>query len=261
MSKKLPRGQIIELGGEPRINFLPGEIQERKDARRRRRSLFMLVILVGVLCGIGYFYAAQYATERQAALESEQQATLDILAQQAQFMDAKHLAAQVQIVGKGIAHVTQNEARWRELVVALRDELPPGATLRQWSFTGPTSQEVAKLSDDIFEVQIGGVITLDLVVDRVGTIGNAIDRLAALPGVMVVNVQSTSKLEDEPGYGTVLSVFVSTEVYENRFAEGWQPGMTPIPGGTPTPAPDPDTDTGVDTPDDSDADSEGGEDQ
>src|SRR5690606_38886424 len=127
MSKRSTRGNIIELGGEPRINFLPGEIQQRKDARRRRRSLFMLVILVGILCGIGYVYSAQYATDRQAALEAEQQTTLDLLTQQGQFAEARTLATQVTTVGKAITHVTRNELRWRELITDLRAAMPAGA--------------------------------------------------------------------------------------------------------------------------------------
>lgn len=236
MSKKLPRGTIIELGGEPRINFLPGEIQQRKDARRRRRSLFMLVILVAVLCAIGYVYSAQYATERQAALEAEQQTTLNLLSQQAEFAEARTLANQVTTVGKAITHVTRNELRWRELINDLTEQLPPGVTLQQWTFQGPSSQEVAELSDGIFEVEIGGMVGLDILANNLSAIGTAIERLGTVPGVLVVNITSTSRLDDPAGYGTVLTVIVSVELYENRFSEGWAPGMTPIPEPT-TPQP------------------------
>lgn len=237
MSKRSTRGQLIELGGEPRINFLPGEIQERKDARRRRRSLFMLVILVGVLCGLGYFYSAQYATERRAALEAEQQTTLDLLAQQGQFAEARTFANQVNTIGKAIAHVSRNETPWRELVVQLRDALPAGVELQQWSLGGPTSQQVAELPDEVFtnEEEVGAIVVIDVVASSLATLGDAITRLQALPGVLAAGAPSATLLEDGRGYGALIGVVFTNEVYSGRFSDGWVPGMTPITEPSPVP--------------------------
>lgn len=229
MSKRSNRTSVIELGGEPRINFLPGEIQARKDARRRRRSLFMLVILVGILCGIGYFYSAQYATDRQAALEAEQQTTLELLAQQGQFSEARTLANQVNVVGKAITHVSRNETPWRELISELRGALPAGVQLQQWAITGPNSQQVAELSDDLITVEVGALVSIDVVATSLATLGDALDRISALPGVLSVATPSTALLEDGRGYGAVIGVVFSSDVYKGRFVDGWVPGMTPIP--------------------------------
>lgn len=229
MSKRSTRGNIIELGGEPRINFLPGEIQQRKDARRRRRSLFMLVILVGILCGIGYVYSAQYATERQAALEAEQQTTLDLLAQQGQFAEARSLADQVRITGEAISYASHNSVFWALLLADMVDALPEGAVLHQWTAKGLSSLEVVEPTESLFPVS--GVAQLDLDVRTVDlmTLRTAMQNLAERPGVLSVEIGSVSQVEGEIWYGSIITVRFGEDALMARYSEGWVPGPFTLP--------------------------------
>src|SRR5690606_16462350 len=108
----------------------------------------------------------------------------------------RELANKVTLVGKAITHVTHNEIKWRELIIELESRLPAGATLQQWGFNGPTSQQVAELSDDIYKIEVGGIITLDIIANRLSTIGDAIEELKTLSGVLFVSITSSSLLED-----------------------------------------------------------------
>lgn len=242
MSKRLPRGQIIELGGEPRINFLPPEIQQRKDARRRRRSLLMLVILVGVLCAIGYVYAAQYATDRQAALEAEQQTTLDLLLQQGQFGEARAMANEVAMIGKAITHASAHEVAWRELVRDLRQALPSGATLNLWTVKGLPMTGAPSASQALFPVTEFAQVDLDVRADSLAALAAAMDRLAEIDGVVSVEISAASQLDESTGYGSVITVRFNNEVLSGRFSDGWQPGMTPIEPSVPPATPEAPTD-------------------
>lgn len=233
MSKRTARGQVIELGGEPRINFLPGEIQQRKDARRRRRSLFMLVILIGVLCTIGYVYSAQYATDRQAALEAEQQTTLDLLVQQGQFGEARTMANEVVIIGKAISHASAHEVAWRELVRDMRQTLPSGAVLNIWTVKGLTLSDAPVPSNALFPVTQVAQIDLDVSATSLALLGATMDRLAEYPGVISVEMTAASLIEGETSYGSVITVRFNSEVLTGRFSDGWVPGMTPIEPTTP----------------------------
>lgn len=250
MSKRADRANIIELGGDPRINFLPAEIQQRKDARRRRRSLFMLVILVGVLCGIGYVYSAQFATERQAALETEQQTTLDLLAQQGQFAEARSLANQVTMVGKAIGHASTYEVPWRDLILDLEQALPTGVDLNQWAIKGPTVFDVPQANDALFPVVQFAQVDLDVFATDLISLSVALDALAERPGVISVEILSASQLEDSTSYGAIITVRFSDEALSGRFSGGWQPGMTPIAPTTPPEAPEQPADDGDDAPTD-----------
>lgn len=227
MSKRTPRGQLIELGGEPRINFLPPEIQERKDARRRRRALFMLVLAVAVLCGIGYFYAAQYATEQQAALEAEQQTTLDLLAQQSQYAEASALAKQVDTAHSAAVVVTSTEVLWREYIGEITQALPAGVNVSSWSLVTASSIETSSGPTGLFPVVPLVTVDLQITVDSLAVISTLMDNLATVTGVDWVTLGPVTLNED--AYDTSIRLTVNGDVYENRFIDGWVPNSTPPP--------------------------------
>lgn len=221
MSKRNPRGQIIELGGEPRINFLPPEIQDRKDARRRRRALFMLVVLVAVLCGIGYFYAAQYANQEQAALEAEQQTTLDLLAQQGQYSEATTLAKRVQTAHDVAEVATATEVLWRGYIEELTDALPSGVAVEQWSLVTLSALESATGPAGLFPVTSSVTVDLQVTAKTLSSISTLMDNLDEVTGVEWVSLGTVTLSEDV--YATSIRLTVNTDVYDLRFADGWQP--------------------------------------
>lgn len=221
MSKRAPRGQIIELGGEPRINFLPPEIQQRKDARRRRRSLFMLVVLVGVLCAIGYVYSAQYATDRQASLEAEQQATASLLAEQAQYAEASKLASKVELTDQAITLVASNEVFWKDYVQEIKNALPLGVTAGDWQLKTLGVTEPPLISGGLFPVESVGTISFGVTVTDLPTVSRLLNQLSDVVGIASANISGVT-LADGVYHANVELSFNSAAL-ELRFAEGWDP--------------------------------------
>lgn len=240
MSKRAPRGQIIELGGEPRINFLPPEIQDRKDARRRRRALFMLVLAVAVLCGIAYFYAAQYATEQQAALEREQQVTLDLLVQQGQYSEASALAKRVEITHGAATVLTSTEVFWRDYIDEITRALPAGVSVEGWSLVTANSLENTSGPIGLFPVTPLVIVDLQVTASGLAAISILMDNLANVTGVSWVNLGTVTLTEDS--YETTIRLTVNGDVYEKRFADGWTPGSTRPPSTPEDVSEDPATD-------------------
>lgn len=215
------KGQIIELGGEPRINFLPPEIQQRKDARRRRRSLFMLVILVGVLCVIGYVYSAQYAADRQAALEVEQQATANLLAEQSQYAEASQLASKVELTDQAITLVSSTEVFWREYVREIRNALPAGVTAEGWQLRTLGVTEPPLISGGLFPVESVGSISFGVTVNSLPTVSQLLTQLGEVVGVTSVKVSGVTLAEGR--YQANVELSFNSDALEKRYAEGWDP--------------------------------------
>ncbi|HRN28270.1 MAG TPA: hypothetical protein PK781_08680 [Terrimesophilobacter sp.] len=227
MSKRAPRGQLIELGGEPRINFLPPEIQDRKDARRRRRALFMLVLAVAVLCGIAYFYSAQYASEQQAALEAEQQTTLDLLAQQTQYSEASALAKRVQVTHSAATITTSTEVLWRDYIGEITQALPAGVSVQSWSLVTASSIESTSGPTGLFPVTPLVTVDLQVTAGSLTVISAMMDSLANVTGVDWVTLGTVTL--NEGTYETSIRLTINADVYETRFADGWEPGSLPVP--------------------------------
>lgn len=257
MSSRNPRTPIIEVGGEPRINFLPTEIQDRKDARRRRRALFMLVLAIAVLCGIGYTYAAQYALGRHVALENEQQVTLDLLAQQATYTEARMLANRVALTDDAIRLTSSSEVFWQDLVNELRAAFPAGVQATQWTTKGLSALDSATEPTGLFPVSSVVSVDISVIVGSLDTVSALLDNLRELPGVVSVGLNSVTA--DEAGLGTIINVKFDTSIYEGRFRDGWVPSTTPPPA--PVEQNSGESDTTIDGTTDGSANTEGGDGQ
>lgn len=227
MSRRDSRSPTIEVGGEPRINFLPPEIQDRKDAHRRRRGLFMLVLAIAVLCVIGYTYAAQYAIGRQAALEAEQQVTLDLLAQQATYAEATALAKRVELTHESIKVTSSTEVFWRELIAEITAVFPSGVQATQWTTTGLSSLDSASESSGLFPVLSTTSVDVSVLVGSLDTVSTLLNNLSELPGV--VSVGLTSVTADDDSLGTTITIKFDSSIYEARFQDGWVQSETPPP--------------------------------
>ncbi|MCC6270132.1 MAG: hypothetical protein IT190_02520 [Microbacteriaceae bacterium] len=228
MSSRTSRTPIIEVGGEPRINFLPPEIQNRKDARRRRRALFMLVLAIAVLCAIGYTYAAQYATGRHDALEAEQKVTLDLLAQQSTYTEARMLATRVALTNDAISVTSSTEVFWQGLIVKMRAVFPADARATQWTTTSLSALDSAAEPSGLFPVSSVATVEVSVVVGSLNTVSALLNNLRELPGVVSVGLSNVTA-DEEVGLGTIITVEFDSSIYEGRFREGWVPSVTPPP--------------------------------
>lgn len=237
MSRRDSKASLIEVGGEPRINFLPPEIQERKDAHRRRRGLFMLVVAVAVLCAIGYTYAAQYAAGRQTALEAEQQVTLNLLAEQATFTEARSLAKRVELTQQSIKATSANEVFWQDLIAEITAAFPSGVVATQWTTAGLSSFDSATETSGLFPVLSTTNVDVSVLVANLNTVSRLLDSLSELPGVVYVGLSSVTA--EDAGFGTTINLKFDSSINEGRYSEGWVrneiPPTAPV---VPTPSDD-----------------------
>lgn len=238
MSRRDPHSPVVEVGGEPRINFLPPEIQERKDARRRRRALFMLVLAIAILCAIGYTYAAQYAVGRQAALEAEQKETLHLLAEQAKYTEARSLANRVDVTNDAISVTTSTEIFWTELIRKLTAVFPTGVQATQWTTTGLSAQDSVVPPSGLFPVDSVASVDVSVVVGSLDTVSKLLNNLREVPGVVSVGLSNVTATD--VGLGTIINVKFDSSIYEGRFRDGWVPSVEP----TPPPVEQPPADSG-----------------
>src|SRR5690606_2669936 len=131
--------------------------------------------------------------------------TLDLLAQQSQFSEARTLANKVELTGTAIVHATAAEVFWRELIADMSAAVPSGATLRQWTVQGLNVLTVAESNDALFPITEVAHAQLDVTADSLGTLRVLLDNLAERTGVIAVELGSVSVAE-EGGFATVITV-------------------------------------------------------
>lgn len=105
--------QRLIVGGSPRAELLPPELKQQERARAQRRLLGLIVVLVLVVVGGGYAYSALVAeTSRQRLAEAQAHGD-ELLVEQAKYIDARLLAAQVKASDDARTVGMSQEIDWR----------------------------------------------------------------------------------------------------------------------------------------------------
>ncbi|MFC5928112.1 hypothetical protein D6T64_10415 [Cryobacterium melibiosiphilum] len=114
----------LVVGGEPRVDLLPPEIRaERRDRLRRRRLGFGVIgVVVVTLLGVGA--ATFVATTAQVRLQSEQERTVSLLAEQAQYSEIRQMQTQVELARAAQQVGASTEIDWQDYLQEVQATLP-----------------------------------------------------------------------------------------------------------------------------------------
>jgi len=212
-----PTGLVI--GGEPRIDFLPLEVKQRKANRRSRRSLVFLVLLVIVICIGGYVAAAGLAAQSQAELDAARAQTQVLLQQQGEYAIAQTTATEIEAANGAKLVGTATEVLWKEYLAELKEAMPKGTKVIQFNV------------DSLNVLELEPVVTIPLEQPRVGTISFSVTApsLARLDELTInlkemtgfsdatVIVASTDPDKPATSYTTNVTLHFNAGAYERRF--------------------------------------------
>src|SRR5690606_25793730 len=101
------REQVV--AAEPRVQLLPPSVRQRERMREARRLMTLLVLLAVTIVGGGMTWAYFRQAQEQIALEAATARTDQLLAEQAEYAEASHLASLVEATLDAQRTVTANE--------------------------------------------------------------------------------------------------------------------------------------------------------
>lgn len=217
MSAKDATGLVI--GGEPRIDFLPPEVKAGKQARKTRRSLIGLVIIVLVACAGGYVFATSLAVQSQAALVAEQARTQSLLTEQAKYAEARTAANQLAAARDARLVGTASEILWKAYLEELNATLPAGMVITVASIDSASATEQRPAPSVPLQGDSVATLSVTAIAPTLPLIADWVDNLQALRGFADVWV-SPAQLEDA-GYQVEIRLNVNSEALEKRFFEGY----------------------------------------
>lgn len=216
----MSRGQrdVLVIGGPPRVDLLPPEVAAGKKSAAMRRQLGIVVVGVVLICAAGSVAAALNALSSQTALEVERDLTVQLLGQQAEFIEVRTLASALDgaLAARDVGAST--EIIWFDF------------------FTEVQALKPASVWFDTYTVDLGTPVlahqapVASLEGPRVGTmifVGKTTDfadvrawltRLDELPGFVDAKPGAVT-WNKELGYYTFdLIIHVDERAYSNRFA-------------------------------------------
>jgi hypothetical protein len=216
MSNTNRKGDRLLVGGIPRAELLPPELELEKKARSQRRGLVTVFVLIVILVGVGYGATALTAAAMQLALDGERQKTEQLLAAQNEYIEVRQLAAQVSASESARLVGTSTEIDWQQFVYDIIAEMPAGTRIGSLQMTSATpisafSDTVVPLEQPrVAEVLIGGVSP------TYGPQSIWLEGLEDLPGFADASME-TLLLEDGE-YEFVIRLHLNQDAFTNRFA-------------------------------------------
>lgn len=209
------KDNLITVGGEPRIDFLPPEIRQKKATRRTIRGLVMLGILVVAACVVAYVGVTTVAITAQLALASEQQRTQDLLQQQREYADARALAEEVGGVRSARLVSSANEIEWREYFATVRATVPEGGTVQSIGATLlKVGEERAAVADVLHPVSLA-TVTVSATFDSLASIAAWLDNIENLDGFEAYGVGPATL--GDAGYDITVVVGVGDDARSKKY--------------------------------------------
>jgi hypothetical protein len=215
MSTKDATGLVI--GGEPRIDFLPPEVKERKNARKARRGLIALVVIVMVACAGGYVFATSLALQSQGSLADEQAKTAALLAEQAEYAEVRTVAAQLAAVKDARLVATAAEILWIAQLAELQATLPAGMVITTAEIDSISATELAPVAAVPLEQERVATLTLTATAPSLSAIADWLDNLRDLRGY--ADAWGAPAFWDGDHYEVDVRLNINAEAFAKRYFE------------------------------------------
>jgi hypothetical protein len=208
----------LVIGGEPRIDFLPPEVKASKEAKRTRRSMTALVLIVVAACAAGFVFSATLAGQAQGELSAAQERTQALIQEQGEYNEVRMITGQLAASANARLVGSANEIMWATYMARLVASLPAGATITKYSVEAPSFNEGVSIPDN--PLRGASVATVRFVASfpSIAAAKNALKNLESLDGYAGAWVTPISR-DDDGTYLADFTLAVNTDVLERRFFE------------------------------------------
>lgn len=212
---KKDAGQLV-IGGEPRIDFLPIEIKQRKANRRSRRSLVVLVVVVIGVCIAGYVASAGLAVTSQGELDAARLRTGQLLAEQGKYVEAQSVTTDRDAALAAAKVGSGNEILWKGFLAALVKTLPSDSDITELEIDSLSSQELTPTSTVPLEKPYVTTIGFGVETSSISRASELVDVLRDLPGFADATITDVTKVDDQPFTAKVV-LHLNSEAFERRL--------------------------------------------
>jgi len=218
MSGTKQDGATLVIGGEPRIDFLPLEIKERKKNRRSRRSLIFLVIAVVGACIVGYVFTAGLAVQAQVQLDTERARTQFLLKEQAKYSEARTVATDIDNSKAAALVGSSTEIMWKNYLRELKNVMPSNTTIVSFGIDSQNTLELAPVVTAPLEQPRVATLTFTARTNSLARADQLTVNVKQLPGFADATT-TTIAAEDDSSYMVNVIVHINDSVFERRFFE------------------------------------------
>lgn len=212
------KDNAVIVGGEPRIDFLPPEIREKKKARRTIRGLILLVVMVIAVCVVAYVGTTTIAIASQVRLEAAREDTQNLLRAQGEYSEARQVSATVESAKDARLVASAPEVLWVPYLTAVAQKLPADAVITSVEIDSVTATEAPPVPKEGVESPRTGTVVLDGLFPSLSAIAEWLDNVESLRGFAGYTI-SEAALDESGGYTIQLSLHIDEGAAELLYFE------------------------------------------
>lgn len=216
MSAKPRKGDRLVIGGVPRAELLPPELELEKKGRAQRRGLITIFVLIVILVAVVYVAVAGAAAAVQFALDDENRRTTELLNAQNEYIEVRQLTAQVESSKLARQIGTETEIDWEEMVLALEDRLGPNTTVTALVMT--TETPMARFSPTTVPLEQPRIaeLVIQLQDPEYASSGETLRKIATMPAFADATLETV--MYEDGVYKFTIRLHINEEAFTRRFA-------------------------------------------
>ena len=212
---------LLTAGGIPRADLLPPEIRAAYRGKAVVRMLVILAVAVAVVVAGGVGYATIRSITSQAVLQLERDRSLDLLARQLDYAEARQIANKVDTAIAARAIGTATEIDWRAYLDEVSSTLPAGVSLTKLVIAPVIASvgggEGAAIAANPLQQAAVATITITATSVTVPDVEAWLNDLAGITGFAGIAPPATVAGSPTVGYVVGLELLVNDQAYLLRF--------------------------------------------
>ena len=211
---------LLTAGGIPRADLLPPEIRAAYRGKAVVRMLVILAVAVAVVVAGGVGYATIRSITSQAVLQLERDRSLDLLARQLDYAEARQIANKVDTAIAARAIGTATEIDWRAYLDEVSSTLPAGVSLTKLVIApvvAGVGGEGAAIAKNPLQQAAVATITITATSVTVPDVEAWLNDLAGITGFAGIAPPATVAGSPTVGYVVGLELLVNDKAYLLRF--------------------------------------------
>jgi hypothetical protein len=211
------RGEVLSVGGEPRVDLLPPEVRAARKAKRTRRALGYGVLATVIVMVLSAGAAFAFNVASQARMLVAQSETASLLAQQQDFVKVRAVQSQVGIAQAAQQVGASTEIDWKAYLSRVQATLP-GEVLMQ-KVTVDSSTPLAIYTQATAPLQPSRVATLTFTASspNIPQVPTWLRSLAKLPGYADATPGTITLDKTTNQYTVNITMHINDAAFDKRF--------------------------------------------
>jgi Tfp pilus assembly protein PilN len=208
----------LVVGGMPRVDLLPPEVRAKRKATARRRSLLIGVVGVAAVMVLAIVGAFAFSLQANVGLALEQQRTTQLLSAQAKYTGVRGMQDQIGLIKAAQEVGGSTEIDWKAYLEKIQATLPGSVVIQTVQIDAASPLLPFAQSTTPLEGPRVATIAFTATTGTFPQMPEWLSALETLPAYVDATPDSTTRDEGTGAYTVSMTMHVSSDIYDGRFA-------------------------------------------